>query len=80
MAQEYGSRALSLRCNNYGLNNTSQIAVFSHVADLLGEHFDVEPENDWAREVLRDPDLNSDRRAALLLALAELLAEERKGG
>ncbi len=65
------------RCAAYGLSQEEQILQFAAITLLLGEHFDSDPEQSWAREILTDSLLSPEERGALLLALAELLAEER---
>jgi len=65
------------RCAAYGLVEEEQILQFAAVTVLLGEHFDSEPEHVWAQDVLSDSELSAEERGALLVALAELLVEER---
>lgn len=74
---DYSINSLSERCAAYGLTTEEQIAQFAQTSLLLGEHFDSDPENEWASEVLTDPETSPDERAAMLLAIAGILAEER---
>jgi len=65
------------RCAAYGLEEEEQILQFAAVTLLLGEDFDSDPDYVWAGEILRDPGLSAEERGALLVAVAELLVEER---
>ena len=68
------------RCARYGLRSDEQVRQFAEAAGLLGEEFDSDPEHEWAVEVLTDFDVSPDERAALLLAFASVIAEEREVG
>jgi len=65
------------RCAAYGLSSEEQILDFTAACCLLGERFDSDPENAWVAEVLNDPEAPPDERAALLLALAATIVEEK---
>ena len=67
------------RCVSYGLTTEEQILQFAQTSLLLGEHFDSDPENEWVSEVLTDPETTPDERAAMLLAVAEMLIAEQEG-
>jgi len=77
--EELRARVLScqVRCEAYGLTEEHQILGFLEAGYLLGEDFDSAPGNEWAAEVLTDPGLSLDERVAMLLAIAELIDEDR---
>lgn len=64
------------RCSAYGLSTEEQLIYFIATSFLLEEHFDTNPEYLWTVEVLQDPEMSADERAAMLVALAETLVEE----
>jgi len=64
------------RAGRYGLDTPGQIECFARAQDLLGTEFDTDPRHAWAAEILKDGALSADERAAMLVALAELLREE----
>ena len=66
------------RCSAYGLSTEEQIVYFVATSYLLEEHFDSGPEYPWTVEVLQDPEMSADERAAMLVALAETLVEEQR--
>src|ERR1700689_3926305 len=70
-------RSCADRCAAYGLNTEEQILDFTAASCLLGERFDSDPENQWVAEILNDPEASPDERAALLLALAATIVEEK---
>jgi hypothetical protein len=66
------------RCSAYGLSSEEQLIYFVTTSYLLEEYFDSGPEYAWTAEVLQDPEMSADERAAMLVALAETLVEEQR--
>jgi hypothetical protein len=71
-------RSWDERSRRYGLKSGEQVLCFAMSAFLLGENFDSDPKQVWAAEILRDPEIPADERAAMVVALAELLIEDEQ--
>ena len=69
-------RSWAVRCERYGLETGEQVLCFAAVAFLIGADFDSDPIHAWAAEILMDAELSADERAAMLVAIAELLIED----
>jgi hypothetical protein len=67
------------RALEYGFETEEQLLDFATASCLLGANFEVDPENQWAADVLNDEEASLDERAALLSAIASTLVEEREG-
>ena len=68
----------AVRAGGYGLHSEEQALCFATAGFLLGEDFDSDPRHAWAAEILSSPELSAGERAAMLVALAELLCEEQQ--
>jgi hypothetical protein len=66
------------RGRQYGLTSERQLMRFVDADFLLGDSFEVDPQQSWSAAILRDPDYSADERSALLLAAAEGVAAHRK--
>ncbi len=66
----------AVRGGRYGLDTEEQVLCYATAGFLLGEDFDADPSHAWAAEILADAELSADERAALVVAIAELLIEE----
>ena len=57
-----------------------QVLCLAAASFLMGADFEADPNHAWAAEILTDGELSADERAAMLVAIAELLAEEAGDG
>lgn len=69
-------RAWMARCSHYGLESGEQVLCFAVTAFLLGADFDSDLRHAWATNILLDADLSADERAAMIVAIAEILIED----
>lgn len=69
-------RSWAVRCGRYGFETEEQVLCFAVAGFLIGGDFDSDPNHAWAAEVLTDAELSADERAAMVVAIAELLVED----
>ena len=65
------------RSASYALTTEDHVLCFASTALLLGDQFDTDPQHTWAAGILNDAELSANERAAMLVAIAELLIEEQ---
>ena len=73
-------RSSAEQAARYGLATEDQVLCLAAAGFLMGADFAADPHHAWAADILADAELTADERAAMVVAIAELLVEEGRYG